>query len=47
MKPYRNRLLSTTYLSLAVGVGALALGTPAGIGCWARGRDGLRRLQSI
>jgi hypothetical protein len=26
MKPYRNRLLSTTYLSLAVGAGALALG---------------------
>jgi hypothetical protein len=26
MQPYRSRLLSTTYLSLAVGVGALALG---------------------
>jgi hypothetical protein len=26
MKPYRNRLLSTTYLSLALGVGTIALG---------------------
>ena len=45
MKPYRNRLLSTTYLSLAVGVGALALGValPAS-GRWPRDRDGLCRL---